>query len=179
MARDTYSSIISGPVNLRYLLDSLDFSDEDVVEAAKKQAKLFLEAARFRVRKMRERIGAEAKYKALQASKGAKYRKSLATTGARVTEGQISERVTANAEVKRALEAFQEAQEVEEFSKLLLEAYRMRRDSAKVVAELIGAEIYISKLGLGQTTEMDKMRKRLEDKYPGEGKTKPRPRRRK
>jgi len=177
MPRNTYSAIIEGPVNLRYVLDSLDFSDEDVVEAAKKQPKLFLEAARFRVRKMRERVGAEAKYKTLQASKGAKYRKSLAESGARVTEGQISERVTANAEVKRALEGFQEAQEVEEFSKLLLEAYRMRRDSAKVVAELLGAEIYISKLGFGQSTEMDKMRKRLEDKYPGEGKAKSQSRR--
>lgn len=177
MPRNTYSAIIEGPVNLRYILDSLDFSDEDIVEAAKKQPKLFLEATRFRVRKMRERIGAESKLKALQAAKGSKYRKTLASPGTRVTEGQISERVTANAEVKRALEAYQDTQEAEEFAKLLLEAFRMRRDALKIVAELIGAEIYISKLGFGQTTEMEKTRKRLENKYPGVSKAEDRSRR--
>lgn len=156
-------------VDLKQLLAALDFSDEEVVEVSKQQPMLFMEAVRFRVQSMRERTVCEAKLLAAKSTLGGKFRTKLKEGGEKVTEGQVQERIGRDKDIRAMEEELAESEQAEEWSKLLLEAFRMRRDAMKVVADVIGAEMYISKMNSGAATELGKLGKvksKLEEKYP-------------
>ncbi len=164
--KDDVQFILRKKVNLIRLLRLLDFSDEEVVDASKQQPKLFVEAVRFRVQKMRHRTQLESQLSLAKSQKSSKFRAKAKERGERVTEGQVSERMNTDPEIISLSAQVSAAEEEEEYSKLLLEAFRMRRDALKVVADVIGAELFISKRELG-TTELAKMKKKLSEKYPG------------
>lgn len=165
MSKDV-ERIITRPVIVDDLVNGLSFSDEEVVDAAKSQPTLFLHASRLRIQTMRNRVTAEAKLKAAEADRAGKFRLRGKEAGERITEGQVKERLARIPEIIALTKAVTDAEEYEEWSKLLLEAYRMRRDALKVVADMLGAEVYVSRMQSGQVTEMSKIRKKLEDKYP-------------
>lgn len=158
--------ILRKKVNIFRLLKQLDFSDEEVVYASKSQPKLFVEAIRFRVQMMRDRTEIESQLSLAKSKKSAKFRALLKERGERATEGQVQERMGADPEIVSLTAQLNSAEQAEEYAKLLLEAFRMRRDALKVVADVIGAELFISKREFG-TTELQKMKRSLEAKYPG------------
>lgn len=158
--------ILRKKVNIFNLLKQLDFSDEEVVDASKAQPKLFVEAVRFRVQMMRDATRIESQLSLVKSQTSAKFRAKLKERGERATEGQVSERLGTDPEIVSLTAKLNEAEQAEEYSKLLLEAFRMRRDALKVVADVLGAELFISKREFG-TTELQKMKRKLESKYPG------------
>ena len=127
------------PVDLDKLIAELDFSEENVIKANREQATLFLEASRYRVKKMRNRIQAEAEYESRQAEASI-FLRGLKKKGSAITEGYIRDKVSIHPKVIRAREKFDKSQAYEEWSKLLLEAYRQRGHAIKTLAELLGAE---------------------------------------
>ena len=153
-------------VDLHGLLDRLDFSVEGVVDASREQPMLFMQAASYRAQTMRDRIAAESALSLVRSEKGSKFRASRKEIGDKVTEGQVTERLSLDKAVIQASERLSEALVGEEFAKLLLEGYRMRRDALKIAADVASTEVYISKMSLGEATEMSKIKRRLQDKYP-------------
>jgi hypothetical protein len=126
--------LLVGEVSLQDILDRLAFTEEQTSHAALEQAKLFMAAASYRIKKMRKRqetemavdnlrvdlsIGARIKYKG---KKG-------------VTEKFISEKVSSNPAVRRAEEEAATAKRQEEWAKHLLEAYEHRRTSLKILTQ--------------------------------------------
>lgn len=158
--------ILRRPVNVLRLLRDLDFSDEEIVDASKQQPKLFVEAVRFRVQMMRKRFEVESALSLARSQKAAKIRAKLKGRGERVTEGQVTERLGFDPDIVALETDVASAAQAEEYAKLLLEAFRMRRDALKVMADVIGAELFISKREFG-ATELQSMKKTLEKKYPG------------
>lgn len=130
--------ILDEPVDLTSLMDKLDFTEENVVTADREQASLFLEASRYRVKKLRHRIQTESVLDSAKAQAALLLRAKKKELD--LTESCIKDRLTLNPNVKAAREKYDNAQVGEEWSRLLLEAYKERGRAIKTMAEILGAE---------------------------------------
>lgn len=163
------AAVYTHDVDLANLVKSLDFTDEETAEAARVQPKLFLLASIYRVQKMRRRQMLESKLKLLRSQCAKKIRQYMTEVGERATDKMVEERLTRNREIAELTLRVEKAITREEFAKMLQESYRQRGSSLKIVAELVGAEVYVSRRmeGAGDT-ELERIRKKLGEKYPGQ-----------
>lgn len=162
--------VLEGDVDILALLNKLDFSVEEVSRAAQEQPKLFLTACRFRIQRMRRRSSAEARLESKRAEIGLRIRQKYRSTGDKITEAQLASMILRNSEVGELRERFSRAEEEEEFCKLLLEAFRMRRDAVRIVSEQALAEMNLGTRAAGmvrETEDLRSLRYRLSRKYPG------------
>lgn len=157
------------PVDLAALFEQIDFEDEDILNASKIQSNLFLQAGRLYIQSMRKRVAAEAKLKMLTSRYSLRIRKELSedASGGRVTEGHVAARLMRKPRILEATRKFDMRREHEEFCKLLLESFRMRRDTLKIVGNLIGAEVYIARENSGHQALKD-VKDKLRKRYPRE-----------
>lgn len=160
-------TILRTKINVADLVDSLTFSDEETSEAARDQPSLFLQAAVFRVSKMRKRQRYVAKLKLLHSTLSKRTRERLREIGQRVTDKEIESIVARKQDLVDLQHQLDSAEQEEEYSKYLLEAYRMRSSSIKALVELVGAEVYVARRNEGGDTELEKIRRKLKEKYPG------------
>jgi len=158
--------LISESVDIKTLLEKLSFVEEETGPAAREQPMLYLYAARLRVQALRRTEKAKAALKLIRSQKAAKIREEVAGSGERATEGRVGELLTVSKVIQKAEEELRIAEEQEEYTKHILEAYRMRRDALKVVVELLGAEVYVQRRLSGDSTEMSKIQDELLSKYP-------------
>lgn len=143
------------------LLDRLGFQPENVIQAASETPEMFREAIEFRRACLARRNQAEMVYERSKAEASLRIRTLARETGEKTTEDQIKSQTLLQVEVAAAATAFAQAEEFEEYSKLVLEAVRIRRDSVQVSSYLMRDDIRY------QNTEMAELRSNLEKKYPG------------
>lgn len=166
--RETTDDVLRRPVHVSDIIDALKFSDEQIEKAARQQPALVLTAARYRVKKMRRQHRKEAALKLLRAEKAKKFRRLLLENGQqRVTDKEIEEKLLRDSDIQEAMKELDESEEHEELSKLLMEAVRARGSSMKIIADLIGAEIYVARRSDGEDTGLDQISRKLKAKYPG------------
>ncbi len=168
MKIDATDAILKRKVDIEELLRNSDFLDEDIVRAAQIQPKLYLQAAIYRVQKMRRKQRRAAKLKSLHSTLASKARKHLKHLGERATDKQVEEMVSQEDDIIELEASLAKAEQEEEFGKLLLTVMQMRRDSLKINAELVGAEVYVSRKLEGSNTQLDDLRDKLKKKYPGQ-----------
>lgn len=144
---------------LKELLKQLDFSDVGVNVAAAQQPTLFRYAARRRIRALRQLNEAKNRYKVESAVVAQKIRHEARVNGDKMTEGALEELLFLDDKVQALLAAQNRAEEDDEGSKLLLEAFRMRRDAIKVVADMARTEDILY--------QQESIGKQLAAKYPG------------
>ena len=124
-----------GEVELKDLLERLAFAQEEVQDAALEQAKLFMAAATYRVKKMKKRQEAEAALDDIRTSRSIQLRAKYVASGKKgVTEKYLTDMIDGNAVVREARNLALEARREEEWAKLLLDAYEHRRSSIKILA---------------------------------------------
>lgn len=156
MARKT----LVGEVELEDLLARLYFPEEEIQQAVLEQAKLFLAAADYRVKKMKSRQDAAYALDRLRAGYSLQVRKKFAAANVggkrNVTEGQIKDTLERVEAINSAQEALGSAEALEEWSKLVLEAYRQRRDVLKILAQFAFVE---DNFRLGHR-DMDKLKEK-------------------
>lgn len=127
---------LNAPVQLKKLLRSLDFADEDITRAAAETPSLYLSAGRFRVQKMKERMGALRRLDVAHAEEGLRLRKERNPQGRKkYTEPQIKEKIVVALDVRLKRRRLDRAYEEEEFAKILLDSYRYRKDALRVIVE--------------------------------------------
>jgi hypothetical protein len=123
-----------GEVDPQTIVDRLAFSQEETEEAALEQAKLYMAAATYRIKKMRKRQEAEMRLDNLKVDYSLKMRfKHKGTKG--TTERAIAELVERVPEIREAVADLAKAKRMEEWAKLLLDAYEHRRSSLKILAQ--------------------------------------------
>jgi hypothetical protein len=154
----------TNPVDL--LLQKLAFLPEAIVEAAAEQSRLFMDAVDYRMSAMDHRIQAEAALAELEASKSLSIRSSGAEE--RITEGKIKAMLTADPKMQKFTQAFNQAERNEEYAKLLVDAYRMRRDCLRIVGELAAREMALGAIAEEGANKVTALRGKLKQKYPGE-----------
>jgi hypothetical protein len=124
------------------LIQSLALVDENILAEAARQPILFIDAARYRVGAMRRRAQAAAELDATR-SRVALVLRARNNSGERekkLTDAGVKDKVETQTAVRTLRAGMERAYEVEELSKLILEAYRMRRDAIRVIAETQIAE---------------------------------------
>lgn len=152
------------PVDLPDLLNSIDFDDEEILNAAKAQSHLYLDASRLHVQKMRTRIARETKLKELTAVHSLRIREKLSDGAGRVTEGHVTAKLDRLPKIKVAKARLERAKLQEEIAKVFKDVFQMRKEMLKVIANLMGAEVYIARQGQGHE-ELQKYKRKLEKKY--------------
>src|ERR1017187_10337095 len=120
-SKSTLDVILDEPVDLAELIAKLDFTEENIIAANREQATLFLEASRYRVKKMRGRIQAEAKLDAEKAKSSLFFRAKKRVSKTNITEGFIKDQVSVDLGVQAARFKYDKSQVYEEWAKLLLE----------------------------------------------------------
>lgn len=163
---DSVQTALSKTIDLSDLMNNLNFSDEQTADAAKMQPMLFMLGATFKVQKQRRKLRYEAKLKLVRSQLAKKVRLELSELGTRVTDKQVEETISRKREVRDIEDKLDQCVIEEEWSKLLIEALRARSTSLKIVSELIGAEVYVSRKMEG-ADDLDAIRKKLKEKYPG------------
>ncbi len=147
------------------MLANIDFSPENVVATAAAQARLFLEAADYRMDCYRKRQMAETRLERQRVQEAQELRQKAKEIGEKTTEANVAEMVSYNPEIRQLQDTLFMAEESEEASKLLLEAYRMRRDCLRVVAELVSSELAMGKVVAAEREKMTNVKRRLAEKY--------------
>lgn len=115
------------------LIERLQVIDENIFAEATIMPLLFVDMARYRVAKMRERSQAEAELDAFDAEYSMTLRVKLRDT--KTTEGYYKTRLRKQTKHKKLVARVEESKAREEFAKLLLEAGRMRSSAVKILAE--------------------------------------------
>jgi hypothetical protein len=147
-----------GEVDTEDLLERLAFAQEETELAALEQAKLYMAAATYRIKKMRTRQEAEMHLDNIRVDYSLKMRfKHKGQKG--MTERSIQELVERVPEIRKATEDLAKAKRLEEWSKLLLDAYEHRRSSIKVIAQF--AFIRDSFSGQYEADKMKRQKERL------------------
>jgi len=123
-------------INSETLISHLALVDENILAEAARQPILFLDAARYRVAAMRHRAQANAEldYRRSRIALTIRARKD-ASGEKKFTEAALKEKVESQTAIRELRDKTERSYEAEEFSKLILEAYRMRRDAIRVIAE--------------------------------------------
>lgn len=155
-----------GEVSLEELLERLSFPEEGLQQAVLEQAKLFMEAADFRIAKMRAYQGAKRELDGAKTQISLRLRAKYAVPqkGKKaLTERHLTDLVEQTQTVKVASAALDKAERLEEWAKLLLEAYRQRRDSLKIMAQFAYVEENF-RVGVGD--RMKETRERLKSRLP-------------
>jgi hypothetical protein len=174
-SKSSLDEILAEPVDLKALIEHLDFSEENIIQANREQAQLFLEASRYRVKRMRARIQFES---ALDVEKSEasiflrlkKRNEKDVKKGANLTEPYMKAKIEVDPAVQEARSKFDNAQVYEEWAKLLLEAYRQRGRTIQTLAELLGAEANAQAKLARKELELeglDNLKKAVRKRYPG------------
>lgn len=148
------------------LLAALDLSEDQLVPAALNQPSLFARAAEWRITCMRTRARLEGQLKALRAEKSLSYRREAEQAGEKFTEGGITARIEADGDVMSLADDFREATVMEEYSDLLIQAFRARANSIRIIADLKQADVYHGQK-VSTQADMEDIREKLRNKYPG------------
>lgn len=161
----------SSPKTKRSLLDELlerlAFVPEDIVEAAAAQPVLYRKAIGYRILKMRDRMAAKAALDVLVARLSLRLRRKARQTGDRVTERNLEALLAFRTDMQTARRVLDGAEEAEEYGKLLLEAYRMRRDCLRIVSGMLESGLGLHDVKGASDQELERMRQRLRERYSG------------
>jgi hypothetical protein len=136
------------------LIKKLPIVAENILEEAANQPQLFVEAAYYRVGKMRKQNQSGAALAHHISHMATKIRNKKNEAGEKITEGALKERIEINEATQQLREANSQAYCEEEFAKLLLEAFRMRAKALHVIAD---AKMYE---GRSPSAEIDKIERR-------------------
>lgn len=152
-----FNTILARPVNIRDLVDNLEFDVDDLERAALVQPKYFLEASRYRTLKLRKRARAYVKLELLKAEAGMQLRRKKADK--KLTEAAINSQVLADEECQKWRDRLEQAYVEEKYSELLVEAYKQRLSVIKVLSDIRNSEISSELRAVRQSIAADSLRK--------------------
>lgn len=121
---------------LAQALERLEITAEQLEQEALDQPRLFSFLASYYQTAFRQMLRAKARLEERQAHLGLVYRKQARQVKTRITEAQIRDLVVQSTSVMRYQKRFDLARAREAYAKLLLDAYKMRRDAIRTIADL-------------------------------------------
>lgn len=147
------------------LIGKLSFSPETIIEAAMEQPSLFAEMSGLRAEAMREAARAKWDHELSCSEVANAFRHEDAETGFKTTENNIAERVRLEPAIAIAVGKKNETEALEEQSRLLIDAFRMRRDCLRIIADLAGLGIGAEAAASDAMNKLGKVRQQLAAKY--------------
>jgi len=117
------------------LIGHLALVNENILAEAARQPILFIDAVRYRVAAMRRRSQAVAELDYRKSRLALVIRGKRSAAGEKATNALVDAMVEKHSLVRDLRDKVERSFEAEELAKLILEAYRMRRDAIRVIAE--------------------------------------------
>jgi hypothetical protein len=149
------------------LVKRLAFSNETILQDTASQPGLFIKAAEYRITCLRRLLRTKVQADAAEAQAGFRARGLLESRGEKTTEKRVQELVCTDQDYMDEQEARQQATIEEEASKLLVEAYRHRRDCLKLVVEMVSSEVSLQTAVETGQAKLERARKNIKEKYRG------------
>ncbi len=150
------------------LLSEINIDADNAAQSAVACAVLFVDAIDFRRECLERRSLAKIEMERAQVEKALELRKEFRATGDRATEKNIEELTLVSPRVKQFMDNFNKADALDEYSKLVVEAFRMWRDCLRIVSDLTRNEMSAQSAVEAGAERMADVRRRLREKFPGE-----------
>ncbi len=161
-------------VDLKHLLKRVEFTQEEIVDASVTQSKLYYDAGVLRVQCMHRKNAAEMELDLVRArisliirrkDEEALRNKQKGEKVEKKTESYLKDLITRNEKYQEALAKYNRAVEEEALSKMLIEAFDMRMQGIKVVANVAGMELAVESQMKKKQEEISMAEKRLRRHY--------------
>lgn len=150
------------------LLDMVGFSPENAVEAAAINPRLFVKAINYRLECLTEKSEAKLRTKRINAEVELDIRNEAKVNDEKITENHVKAKLTLDDKASKAEHDLERAEVFDEYSKLVVEAFRMQRDSLQVIKGLIGDEIRQGRALDDASETLSNTRQKLKDRFPGD-----------
>lgn len=150
------------------LLNQMDFSPDNVVDAAAINPVLFVKAITYRLHCMEEKTRLEMDLKRLCAEVELEIRSDAKATDEKITENHIKAKLLLNEDISDATKAFERSEVYDEYSKLVVESFRMRRDCLRIVSDMTRDEMRQGRALDDATEVVSSNRRKLTERFPGE-----------
>lgn len=153
-------------VDVKHLLDHLSFAEEGAVAAAAEQADLYFKATKVLTQASMRHVQMVRRLAILEATLLVKFRQEAVLRGEKLPAGILHAMVLAHPDYLQARLKVEHALEEELTAKMLVEAYRQRRDAIKIVGDQNRAEFG----AIRKVNDLDRLRdlrEQLKKKYPG------------
>jgi hypothetical protein len=149
------------------LLGKIDFSPNNIVAAAAVNTVLFVEALDFRRESLEAKTRTKMALSRTEAEFDVEARRTAKALGEKITERQIESMMLLDDVIQARQDASAKAEEYDEYVKLVVEAFRMRRDCLEIVASLVRNEISSQDAYEAGSEKLVEQRKALRKKFPG------------
>ena len=153
--------------NVGMLIGKLRLTPENVVAEAAENPALFHDAVEYRIGCMHNKNEAEMALDAEKADVSMRIRHNARSVGEKTTEASIDALITRSPRVQKKTRILHDREEMDEYSKLLVEAFRMRRDCLEVIGGMMRSELASQKAMQVASAELADARRKLQAKYPG------------
>ncbi len=162
--RSKLSSILHGDLTMEQLLDELDFSEEEVEHAARTLPKVWLEAAKHRVKAMQMRMAASGAVDVAKVNSATAFRSGHEV---KITEKMVGEHVGSAAEVQEAERKHRSTMQYEELTKLVLEGLRLKKNAIQVVADMSRGDGAMERAAdkLTAISSLDASKRKVRERY--------------
>ena len=154
-------------LSVRELLVKIDFSPDNVVQAAAENSVLFSDAIDHRVKALEAKAAAKMSLESVQAEFDVEMRRTARELDEKITEKQIESAKLLDEVVNQHMTALVRAETMDEYMRLLLEAYRMRRDCLQIVAGLVRSDLSLQNANEVVAEKMAAIRQKMREKFPG------------
>jgi hypothetical protein len=155
--------------DIQRLLAQIDFSADNVVNAAAANPTLFVRAIEYRLQCLQRRNAAKLAWECAQADAELKLRQNARENGEKITERNIEALLLQDDRVTAVGIAYTNTDEMDEYSKLVVEAFRMRRDCLRIVGDMTRDEMSLQRAVEANAEKLSATRQQLRAKFP-EGK---------
>lgn len=149
------------------LLGQVDFDPEHVIEAAVMNSVLFVEAIEYRREAIERRALAKIAMERAQAETSLRIRQEAREAGVKTTEDSVASTVLLDPAVTEVQKKFAHAEATDEYLKLVVEAFRMRRDCLQIIKDLVRNEISLQSAVDAGAGKLAEARARLRTRFPG------------
>ena len=153
--------------DIKNLLQRIDFSPEDVIQATAENTRMFRQAVDYRMEQVKYRNVAKMQLEEAEAAAELLLRADARDTREKITENHIKAHLLVNPELHDRREARNRADEHEEYSKLLIDMVKMRRDCLQIIQGLAMTEGSLRRAAEAAGAELSKMRSKIQARYPG------------
>lgn len=150
------------------LLNMVGFAPENAVEAAATLPQLFVRAINYRLECLTNKSEAKLQAKRINAEVELEIRNEAKVNDEKITENHIKAKLTLDKQVSKAEHDLERSETFDEYSKLVVEAFRIQRDSLQVIKGLISDEIRQGRALDQEVETLSATRKKLKERFPGE-----------
>ena len=145
----------------------MGFSADNVVESACRQPLNFVKSIEYRRQCLEHRVSAKMQMERIQAEVELALRKTYRENGEKITEATVAAFVLTEDSCKEAADKFNQADVLDEYSKLVVEAFRMNRDCLRIVGDLTRDEMSLAKATEASAEKLEATRRGLRERFPG------------